>query len=428
MVMQQALKAVTVGLDEGIVVTAHVAASYNPSLLVNYVDKVWLYGPDLWVYSDEQQVQWGSLIQKYDVLANLMPFIKHFNLTVDSDAPGRLSTEPPIPESFFGFYLTYATVGGGTFEIGEKLSSIDKDTLAFYKKHLPYVSEKWIPVEWNSISRARPPRIWMYSDQTEEEQNYYVAVFNPENANRTFGVNLQNQLKLPAGTYMVMDQYSSSYIGEHSETIDIDLAAYDTTILTLTRKTSAPTFLMRSDHVTASSAFVSSLSSDEKLTLWLHGNPETWTGIVISSQQEPVYVISGDSELARFNRNSDFQVSEKAGWYYDSSSKILYIKALEDSPVKVIASLVYDSSYAVWKAERFLTDVREQLLEILEASGNQTTAPAYDPTVKPSDIGQPEIPAYFGLAAVVLALFGTLLIIYSKKKTKRHGRHYSAEV
>jgi hypothetical protein len=82
----------------------------------------------------------------------------------------------------------------------------------------------------------------------------------------------------------------------------------------------------------------------------------------------------------------------------------------------------------VWKAERFLTDVREQLLEILEASGNQTTAPAYDPTVKPSDMGQPEIPAYFGLAAVVLALFGTLLIIYSKKKTKRHGRHYSAEV
>jgi hypothetical protein len=426
MVMHQGLKAVTVGLDDRIVVTAHVAASYNPSLLVNYVDKVWLYGPDLWVYSDEQQVLWGSLVQKYDALANLMPFIKHFNLTVDSDAPGRFSTDPPIPKSFYEFYSTYATVGGGTFEVGEKLSSIDNDALAFYKKHLPYVSEKWSPVEWDAISRKRLPRIWMYSNQTEEKQHYYVALFNPENANRTVRIDLQKHLKLPVETYLVMDQYSSSFLGEHSDTIDIDLGAYDTTILTLTRKTSAPTFLMRSDHLTASSAFVSSLSSDEKLTLWLHGNPETWTHITMASQQEPMYVVFGDTELPRLNWNSDFQASEKRGWYYNSSSKILYIKASENSPVRIIVSLVYDSSYVLWKVERFLAGAREQLMEILGPSGSRTKAPTYDPGVEPSDLEQPEIPAYLGLIVVVLAVLGTLLIIYFEKRSGHKGHDHSA--
>ena len=419
MVMQQALKSITAGLDERIVVTAHAAASYSPSLMVSYVDRVWLYGPDLWVYSEEQQLQWGSLTQKYDAVANLIPFIKHFNLTVDADALGRLSTDPPIPKSFSKFYSTYATVGGGTFEIGEKLSSIDDDTLAFYRKHLPYVSAKWSPVEWDSISRARPPRIWIYNNQTAEEKHYYVAVFNTENASRTVRIDLQNQLKLPDGTYLAMDQYSSQFLGEHSDEIDISLGAYDTAILTLTWKTTSPTFLMRSDHVTASSAFVSSLFGEGKLTLLLHGNPETWTGIAVYSQQELAYVVSGDTELVRFNVNSDFEASEKAGWYYDSSSKILYIKVWENSPVRVIAGLVYDSSYFAWRFERFIAGAREQLVEVLGSSGNQTTAPTYDPGVKPSDIEQPEIPAFLGLIAIAFAVLGTLLAIYLKNRPRR---------
>jgi hypothetical protein len=425
MIMQQGLKAITAGLDERIVVTTHVAASYNPSLLVNYVDKVWLYGPDLWAYSDEQQVQWGSLIQKYDVVANLIPFIKHFNLTVDSDAPGRLSTDPPIPESFFKFYSTYAAVGGGTFEIGEKLSSIDDDALAFYKKHLPYVSEKWSPVEWDTINRKRPPRIWMYSNETEEKQHYYVALLNPENANRTIRIDLQNQLKLPPGTYWVIDQYSSSFLGEHSDTVEINLGAYETTILTLAEKTSAPTFLMRSDHVTASSAFVSSLSGDEKLTLWLHGNPETWTYVAISSQQEPAYVIFGNTEIDRFSMINDFQASDKAGSYYDSASRILYIRAMENSTVRIVVSLVYDSYYLVWRVERLLAGTGEQLTEILGASQNQTAIPAFNPASKPSDTGQSEIPGLVSFT-VVVAVLVTFLVIYFERRSRQRGHDHSA--
>jgi hypothetical protein len=357
MVIDQALEAVTAGLDDRIAVITHVGASYNPAILVNHVDRVWIYGPDLWAYSSDLQVQWKSLMQKYDVLTNLIPFIRHFNLTVDSDALGRLSTQPPIPFSFTRFYSTYATVGGGTFEVGEKLSAMANETLELYKKHLPFVPENWSPVEWDSICTARPPRIWMYGDtKNDVRQNYYVAVFNPEDSNRTIKIDLQYQLKLPPGTYLVMDQYSSTLLGEHTTSIDLSLDARETTILALTQKTPTPNFLMRSDHLTASAEFISSLLIEGQLTLRLSGDPETWTTLTIFSQHEPVHVLRNSSEIARLSESDDFQSRNETCWYYDRTDELLYVKTLPRSLVTVLVSFIDDVPPVVWNIERFLEE------------------------------------------------------------------------
>ena len=354
MVIEQALEAVTAGLDDKVVVTTHVGASYNPALLVNHIDRVWVYGPDLWAYSSDLQVQWESLLLKYDVVTNLIPFIRHFNLTVDSDALGRLSTQPPIPFPLVRFYSTYTTVGGGTFEIGEKLSTIDNETLEFYKKHLPLVPAKWEPVEWDSIFRSRPPRIWMYVDKKNEGQNYYIAVFNPEDSNRTIKIDFQNHLKLPPTTYLVMDQYSSTFAGEHNASIYISLGARETTVLTLIQKTMMPGFLMRSDHLTASANFISSLFNDGQLTVLFSGDPETLTTLSIFSPHEPVHVILNNTELAYFSKSDDFQTRNESCWYYDSAAELLYVKTVPRSLVTVVASFIDDVPPVVWNIERIL--------------------------------------------------------------------------
>lgn len=350
MIMEQIFKAVIADLDDRIVVTSLVGAFYNPALIVNYVDRIWVYGPDLWAYTPDGQIA-SNLLWKYDALANLVPFIRHFNLTVDSDALGRLSTQPPLPFSLAKFYSTYATVGGGTFEIGERLSTMDSNTLALYKKHLPFVSEKWRPVEWNSISQARPPRIWLYNATIDGKQYYYVALFNPESSSKTITIDLTGQLKLPSGTYLVMNQYNSTFLGEHRSSIDIDIDANETVMLTLTQKASTPIFLMRSDHMIASSKFISSLVVEGRLILRFQGDPETWTHIIMFSEVEPVYVLYNDSEMARLFDSYDFQSNEEACWYYNPTSRLLHAKTLQNSLVTIVVSIVDDIPPVIWEVE-----------------------------------------------------------------------------
>ncbi len=350
MIMEQIFKAVVEDLDDRIAVTSCAGAFYNPALVVNYVDRIWVYGPDLWAYTPNHQIA-SYLFWKYDVLANLAPFIKHFNLTVDSDALGRLSTEPHVPLPLARFYSTYATVGGGTFEIGEKLSTMDSNTLALYKKYLPFVSEKWRPVEWNSISQTRPPRIWLYNATIDGKQYYYVALFNPESSSKTITIDLANQLKLPKGTYLVMNQYNSTFLGEHMASINVDIYANETVMLTLTQKASTPIFLMRSDRVIASSKFISSLVVEGRLILRFQGDPETWTHIIMFSEEEPVYVLYNDFEITRLFDSHDFQSNEEACWYYNSTSKLLHVKTLQNSLVTIAVSIVDDNPPVIWEFE-----------------------------------------------------------------------------
>lgn len=354
MVMEQTFKAVTAGLDDRIVVTALAGEFYNPALVVNYVDRIWVYGLDLWAYSPSQQIQWGNLIRKYDALTNLIPFIKHFNLTVDSDALGRLSTDPPVPFSLAKFYSTYATVGGGTFEIGERFSTVDHDTLEFYKKHLPFVSDKWCPVEWDSISRTRPPRVWLYNTTIDGRQHYYVALFNPENTSKTITIDLLNQLKLPTGTYLAMNQYNSSFLGESASFIDIDLGANETMIMTLAQKTWEPTFLMRSDHIAASVSFVSTIFSGGKLTIMFSRYSGTLTSTIVFSPQEPLYVLQNDSHIIRLPDKNSFESNPEPNWYYDSILKLLFIKAQQSSFTTIVASYIDDLPPTIWEVRRLL--------------------------------------------------------------------------
>jgi hypothetical protein len=351
MTMEQILRAVTADLDDRIVVTSVVGEFYNPALIVSYVDRVWVYGPDLWAYTPDGQMA-SYLYWKYDALVNLVPFIRHSNLTVDSDALGRLSAQPPVPFSVAKFYSTYATVGGGTFEIGERLSTMDFDTLALYKKHLPFVSEKWRPVEWNSISQTRPPRIWLYNATIDEKQYYYVALFNPENSSKKITLDLTNELKLPSGTYLVVNQYNSTFLGEHVSLIDIDLNANETMMLTLTQKASTPIFLMRSDHMIASSKFNSLLFVEGRLVLRFQGNPETWTHIIAFLEEEPVYVLHNYTEITRFFDIHDFQSNEEACWYYDSTSNLFHVKTRQSSLVTIAVSIVDDIAPVIWELWR----------------------------------------------------------------------------
>ena len=344
MVMEQTYKAITAGFNEKISVLACTGEFYNPAIIVNYVDRIWLHGPDLWHH-------WSNLIFKYDVLTQLIPFIRHFYITVDPDSLGRLSSDPQIPFYVAKFYSTYATVSGGTFEISERLSTINNDSLALYKKHLPFVPKKWRPIEWKSITRERPPRIWLYNTSLDGEQHYYVAVFNPQNSSKTITIDLLNELKLQTGTYLVLNQYNSSFLGEYSSSIDINLDANQTIILTLIQKTSKPRFLMRSDHVTASAEFISASFSNSHLTITLLGNHETLTPMIVYSPNPPFYVLHNDSFITRLADNSSFDISANPCWYYDSANKLLFVKAKHNLPTIITVSWV-DDIPTIWEVRR----------------------------------------------------------------------------
>ena len=328
MIIEETYEAITSGFDERIVVMSCAEEIHNPAVVVNYVDRVWLHGPDLWNY-------WDHLIFKYDDLTQLIPFIRHFNTTVDVDALGYTLTNPQIPSGMVEFYGTYATVGGGTFEIGEKLSTIDSNRLMLYKRYLPFVPNKWRPVEWNFITKESPPRVWLYNATLDNKQHYYVALFNPQDSATTITIDFLRELKLPTGTYLVLNQYNSSYLGEYTSHINISLDARETMILTLTKKTTSPTFLMRSDHVGVSVQFVSVTSTSLCLTITLSGSPGTLTPIIVYSPSEPVYVFHDGFFITRLFEKDVFDSNATACWYYDSSNKLLYVKAEHDSSTTI---------------------------------------------------------------------------------------------
>jgi len=345
MVIEQTYEAITSGFDERIVVMSCVEEIHNPAVVVNYVDRVWVHGPDLWNC-------WDYLIFKYDDLTQLIPFIRHFNTTVDVDALGYTLTNPQIPSSMVEFYATYATVGGGTFEIGEKLSTIDSNRLMLYKRYLPFVANKWRPVEWDSITKERPPRIWLYNATLDNKQHYYVALLNPQDLEVTITIDFLRELKLPTGTYLILNQYNSSYLGEYASHINISLDANQTMILTLTKKTTSPTFLMRSDHVGVSTQFVSVTSTSRHLTVTLSVSPDGLTPIIVYSPDEPVHVHRDGYFITPLFGKDIFDNNTAPCWYYDPSNKLLYIKTEHSSSVTITISFADDLPPVVWEVRR----------------------------------------------------------------------------
>jgi len=341
MIIEQTYEAITSGFDERIVVMSCAEEIYNPAVVVNYVDRVWLHGHDLWNY-------WDHLIFKYDDLTQLIPFIRHFNTTVDADALGYTLTDPQIPSGMAEFYGTYATVGGGTFEIGEKLSTIDSNRFMLYKRYLPFVPNKWRPVEWDSITKERPPRVWLYNATLDNKQHYYVALFNPQDSATTITIDFSGELKLPTGTYLVLNQYNSSYLGEYTPHINISLDAKETMILTLTKKTASPTFLMRSDHVGVSVQFVSVTSTSLCFNITLSGSSGTLTPIIVYSPSEPVRVSHDGFFITGLLGKDIFDSSATACWYYDFSNKLLYVKAKHGSSTTITIVLWP----VVWEVKR----------------------------------------------------------------------------
>ncbi len=204
-------------------------------------------GPDVFT--------WDKFLINLDLLRELYPL---HNIAILNDVDNLILRDEYSNFEQAVSRASLVSLLGLPVNLGDDLPLLSDKKLDIIKRILPAM--KVHPTDFNNARANGESQTICLKVEAPFESYTLVGVMNLTDKKISKEINITKDLRLFSSEYLVYDFFADSFIGETDDSISIDIAPYDTKVLSIRKKAMRPQLLSTSRHITQGVAEIKNMS------------------------------------------------------------------------------------------------------------------------------------------------------------------------